>query len=582
MLLAMSTTPAQALKDLADAEQLIASATAVLAGAEIPAGHAACFALLTDKLAQQQTRAQVHAAHALRRTGAHKLDQASFQAVADAGAHPGLAAFAAAEGRTTTGRTHFKTTAGLLHDWLDIPRSTARDRLAQVDCFLGGVDSAGLPLPAWLPELAAQFADPAVDPRLVASAAMKLHSARKDLGDGKAAQAKKAELQAESAAFIRSEPKSARKHINALVAQVKSGQRPLQALLDGIGIFKKGLRQGLIEYVVRVLPAHAVIIEAYFSAMDNPATVAGNREALKEAEAQFTGEADSGWDDEQSMPDWAKGAEPSTEPVAEPATEPAAEPASESQSEADGQNTRSAASSGTAPAGSCGSAAAQFEDLRPERRRLVGFMALLMTDRNQSGPPGKQPGLATPQVSIILDYEKMKRDAQQFAVSSSGIPLSPGEARAALCTAGIYPLVLNGKSLPLDLGRTQRLYSKAQGRAIRAAYRGCLYPGCSMPAERCELDHLDAWEKGGSTDIDSAGLGCPVHHIGRHCGLFHAVKIPGCRPLVLLPRELDPQQKLRVNTHFMTPDEALAANALADRMTAKWRAGELDAEIVQP
>lgn len=143
-------------------------------------------------------------------------------------------------------------------------------------------------------------------------------------------------------------------------------------------------------------------------------------------------------------------------------------------------------------------------------------------------------------------------------------------------------MVLNGKSLPLDLGRTQRLYSKAQGRAIRAAYRGCSYPGCSMPAERCELDHLDAWEKGGNTDICSADLGCPVHHIERHCGLFHAVKIPGCRPMVLLSKELDPQQRLRVNTYFLTPEEALEANNLAESMTRLWRAGKLEVEIVEP
>ena len=577
----MSTEQAQALKDLADAEELIASATAVLAGGPLSPGHAACFAQLADKLARRQSRTQLHAAHALRRTGAHKLDQESFQAVTEAGEHPRLAAFQAAAGRTTTARTHFKNTAGLLHGWLDIPRSTVRDRLALVDCLLGGVDEAGQTLPAWLPELAGQFADPDVDPRLVSSAALKLHSARKDFGEGQAGQAKKDQLQAESAAFIRSEPKAARRHINALVAQVKSGQRPLQALLDGIGIFKKGMRQGLVEYVLRVLPAHAAMIEAYFNALDNPATVAGNREALAHAEAQFTGAQGSGWDDEESMPDWAKDGEPAgsaPEGSAEP-EEPEEPDKPDEPGEPEEPDEPEEPEEPEEPAGP---AATQFEELKPERRRLVGFLALLMTDRNQSGSPGKQPGLAVPQVSIILDYEKMRRDGKEFAVTSTGIQLSPGETRAALCTAGIYPLVLNGQSLPLDLGRTQRLYSKAQGRAIRAAYRGCLYPGCSMPAERCELDHLDAWEKGGNTDIESAALGCMIHHIGRHCGLFHAVKIPGCRPMALLSKELDPQQKLRVNTYWMTPQEALAADALAERMTAKWRAGELDIEIVEP
>ncbi|WP_407645323.1 HNH endonuclease signature motif containing protein [Glutamicibacter mysorens] len=221
--------------------------------------------------------------------------------------------------------------------------------------------------------------------------------------------------------------------------------------------------------------------------------------------------------------------------------------------------------------------------MKPERRRLVGFMALLMSERKPNGsPPDKQAGLASSQVSIILDWEKLQQKMEDFAVTSSGILLSPGEARTALCTAGILPVVLNGKSLPLDLGRTQRLFSKAQVRALQAAYRGCSYPGCSMPAQRCEADHLDPWEKGGRTDIKSAVLNCLIHHTARHCGLFHAVKIPDSRPMVLLPPELDPEQKLRVNTYFMTPAEALEAEALAEETTARWRAGLLDVEIAEP
>jgi len=544
MLVCMDT--AQALKNLAEAGQLIASATAVLSG-DLPAGHAAYFALLTEHIGQQQARAQIEAAHALRRTGAHKLDRESFQAITDAGTNPTIEQIEAATGHTTTGRTHFKSARGLMQDWLDIPSSTAGNRLVQADCLIGGIDDAGLPLDPWLPELAEQFADPSVDSRLVATAALKLHSARKDLGHGKAGRKKKQQLQADGVAFLRAEPKSARKHINDLISQVKSGKRPIKALLDGIGIFKRGVRQGLVEYVLRVLPSHAAYIEAFFAKLDNPATVAGNRDRLKDADAQFTG-APNEWDDEASMPDWARSNRHGPDPGDHPPEEPP-------------ENDEPPA---------------PWEDLKPERRRLIGLIALLMGNAPGAQP---EPGFASAQVSIVMNWEKMQQQAQDFAVTSSGIPISPGEARAALCTAGIYPLVLNGSSLPLDLGRTQRLFSKAQGRAIRAAYRGCSYPGCSMPAQRCELDHLDPWEKGGRTDIASADLNCPIHHIARHCSLFRTVKIPGSRPLVLLSPELDPEQKLRINTYFMTPNEALAAEALAEQMTARWQAGQLEIEF---
>ncbi|MGH3651401.1 HNH endonuclease signature motif containing protein [Glutamicibacter sp.] len=579
----MTADTAQALLQLVQASELIASATAVLSAGNLPAGHAACFARFTERTAQQISRAQVHAAHALRSSGAHKLDQASFQAIGEASEHPTLQNIQDAAGHTITGRTHFRNARGLMHDWLDIPRGTASERLILADCLLGGVDETGQQTPPWLPELATEFNNPTTDPRLLIAASMKLHSARKDLGEGAPALAKKAQLERESLTFMHAEPKSARKHISDMVAQVKAGKRPIKALLDSIGIFKKGLRQGLIEYVVKALPSQAAYIEAFFATLDNPATVAGNREGLKDAEAQFTGGQASDWDHEQSMPDWAQADAGGAQVDADDAQADTAAP--ESTHAGDAAATGTFDEHGSPPEDEAdpasSSASAPWEDLKPERRRLVGLMALLMSDRTAS-PPHRQPGLATPQVSIILNYERMLEQATDFAVTTSGIQLSPGEARAALCHAGLYPVVLNGKSLPLDLGRTQRLYSKAQRRAIRAAYRGCSYPGCSMPSERCEIDHLDAWEKGGRTDIKFAGLSCLIHHTARHCGLFHAVKIQDCRPMVLLSPELDPEQRLRINTYFMTPAEALEAEALADETTAKWRAGELEVEIVDP
>ncbi|WP_404289476.1 HNH endonuclease [Glutamicibacter arilaitensis] len=639
-----SRSTAEALGQLARGLALITAAThAIAAGAPAP-GHAAYFAWLTEQASATVAHAQIHAADALRRSGAHKLDQQSLQAISDAGVDPAPEELDALRGQTTTGRTQFKATAELLHGWLGVPATTARERLVHADCLIAGVDEAGQRIDPWLPQLAAQFSDPAADPRLIVGTAKKIHAARNDLGQGDEAAAAKARLQAEAVNFIKNEPATARKHVADLVAQVKSGKRPMKALLAEIGFFKLGVRNGLVEYLLRVLPSQAAQIEAFQQALNNPKTIAGNREALKDLDAELTGQPGSAWDDADSMPDWAKGDADGVEFENRPSQ---AEPGNDATGPAENEEPRNAMERGSAaqsddpadpdqdpageaegrradPASDCSAAPAlpgidaprlsaevapssatgelsesavdppelaragpeaeaPWEELRPERRYLIGFMALLMTDRTGSdGLTGKRPGLVAPQVSIILDYEKMREHGKDFAVTSSGIELTVGETRAALCNAGVYPLVLNGKSLPLDLGRTQRLFSKAQGRAIRAAYRGCAYPGCSMPAERCELDHLDAWEKGGATDVDSSELGCSVHHIERHCGLFHAVKIKGCRPMVLLSKELDPQQRLRINTYFMTPSEASEAEGLAQRMTRLWRAGELDVEIVDP
>ncbi|WP_313811011.1 HNH endonuclease [Glutamicibacter sp.] len=529
---------AAALVDLARAEELLTGAMAQL-GEDTPAGHAAYAARLIEELGKQLIRAQIRIAHTVRAVGAHKLDQPSLQSIADAGLHPTLDAAAAAAGHTTTERTHYRNAADLLAGWLALPISSVRERIAQGDNLIGQVNAAGEPLKPALGVLAKEFSNRQLDPRLILAAARKIKGARKDLGTGASARAACRELQQQALKFIAQQPATARKHINTLVAQAVGEKHSPKGLLDRAGIYRLGQRRGLEHLLIKCLPSQAEAMFAVFRAIDNPKTIAGNRERLAQLLSGLGADAATAWDDAGTMPEWARGTGKSS--AAQPPAPQAKQP---------------------------------IEDLRPELRHLLGLLTALQS--SGSDPPGLNT-----QIGVILDYDKMIAAGRDFAVTVSGIPVPAGEARALLCTAGIYPLVLGGASQILDLGRTQRLYSAAQARAVRTAYRGCGYPGCTMPAGRCELDHLDKWELGGRTDIDTADLYCTVHHIGRHCGLFRAVKVPGSRPMVLLPPELDSEQKLQFNTYFFGPAEALKLQRQAADATARWKAGTLQVQFAQ-
>lgn len=584
------TTSTEAVGKLAEARSLIAAAWAEAADADLPAGHAAYFALLVEQLGQEFARAQLFAADLLRRTGAHQLDADSFQAIADAGAQPSAEDLARAAGRTTMGRTPYKNTVGLLHNWLGIPLGTARDRLAQADCLIAQVTTAGHRAQPLLPQLAAEFTAPRSDPRLVLSASRLIHGAQKDFGPGPAGERARAGIQAEAVALIREQPATARKHVADLIHQLKSGKRPLGALLSEIGLFKLGRRKGLENYLLRLLPSQAEVLDAHLRKVDNPKTEAGNREELhRQAAEDLAAEngdpAPPDWDDSDTMPDWAQDPEEADDAATEdphhedpdtgdtehedasdcPDSEPDSDPDPDREPGDDEPSAGAEAAELLVP----------FEEMRPELRHLMGLLATL-----RSSGTGKRRGSAT-EVGIIIDYDKMVEEGQDFAVTITGKPISAGEARAAVCNAGIYPVVLNGRDRILNLGRSQRLFSKSQAKALRTARRGCAFPGCTMPAERCELDHLDAWEKGGRTDIDRGDLYCTVHHIGRHCGLFHAVKVEGSRPMVLLPKSVDPEQRLHINTHFLTPAESKRALAWAAEATQLWKAGKLEVTIAE-
>jgi hypothetical protein len=68
----------------------------------------------------------------------------------------------------------------------------------------------------------------------------------------------------------------------------------------------------------------------------------------------------------------------------------------------------------------------------------------------------------------------------------------------------------------LDLGRSTRLASAAQRRALRALYATCAIPGCDVRYSRCKLHHIIWWRHGGRTDLANLLPVCSHHHTKVH------------------------------------------------------------------
>ena len=68
----------------------------------------------------------------------------------------------------------------------------------------------------------------------------------------------------------------------------------------------------------------------------------------------------------------------------------------------------------------------------------------------------------------------------------------------------------------LDLGRSTRLASAAQRRALRALYTTCAIPGCDVRYSRCKLHHIIWWRHGGRTDLANLLPVCSHHHTKVH------------------------------------------------------------------
>ena len=98
------------------------------------------------------------------------------------------------------------------------------------------------------------------------------------------------------------------------------------------------------------------------------------------------------------------------------------------------------------------------------------------------------------------------------AALDTGHRISAGEARRLACKAGMIPMVLDGDSVPLDVGREQRLFDRYQKIAINHRYHGCAAHNCDRPPAWMEFHHEDPWHHGGRTDAKRGMSLCPDHH----------------------------------------------------------------------
>jgi hypothetical protein len=149
-----------------------------------------------------------------------------------------------------------------------------------------------------------------------------------------------------------------------------------------------------------------------------------------------------------------------------------------------------------------------------ERRRGQAFCALL-EHLDPAALPDHGGDATTVMVTMTLDQLRSELGTAGL-ISSDDLRISPGEVRRLACTAGILPAVLGTKSEVLDLGRTSRLFSRAQRKALRIQHRRCRARGCTVPAAWCEAHHLKAWVLGGATDLADGVLLCPFHHHRAH------------------------------------------------------------------
>lgn len=119
-----------------------------------------------------------------------------------------------------------------------------------------------------------------------------------------------------------------------------------------------------------------------------------------------------------------------------------------------------------------------------------------------------------PHVSVTVSLETLRSGLGVARLVGTGEELSAAEARHLACDAQLLPAVMGRTSQPLDLGRSQRLFTGALRTALVLRDQGCAFPGCDATPAMCDGHHIVPWhaEERGETSLSNGVLVCKHHH----------------------------------------------------------------------
>ena len=100
-----------------------------------------------------------------------------------------------------------------------------------------------------------------------------------------------------------------------------------------------------------------------------------------------------------------------------------------------------------------------------------------------------------------------------------GVALDPTEMATNSLLHSFRRVVVNAASVTIDAGR-KRLFEGVLKDVVRIQTRTgtCVWPGCQVPATRCETDHLRRHADGGRTNPESGAPTCGRHNLWKEKG----------------------------------------------------------------
>lgn len=157
--------------------------------------------------------------------------------------------------------------------------------------------------------------------------------------------------------------------------------------------------------------------------------------------------------------------------------------------------------------------------------------------------PEHMVGRSGPAVQVLVTRRDLHTGVGFGTIEGQTEPISLATVERHVCSAGLETVIFDEYGQLLNVEREQRLYSRAQRRALAARDGGCRFPGCQRPPSWTEAHHIRHWKRDrGPTNIENGILLCKHHHLLVHNNGWEITHERGDYWLIP-PRSVDAQQR---------------------------------------
>ena len=132
---------------------------------------------------------------------------------------------------------------------------------------------------------------------------------------------------------------------------------------------------------------------------------------------------------------------------------------------------------------------------------------VIMAVRSSTLHPG-DGRVPRPLFSVVVDKDTSHKICQM----ADGTVIAPQLLVPWFTQAEFERVVFDTPKRVIELGVKTRFFTGGLRRAIELRDQHCTFPGCRVPANRCDVDHIIEYRQGGPTTQANGRLRCPAHN----------------------------------------------------------------------